>query len=58
MITPLFNPRAQQWADHLRFEGATIVPLTPEGRATVFLLRLNDPERAQERAALKVGETL
>jgi 5-methylcytosine-specific restriction endonuclease McrA len=57
LITPLFNPRAQEWADHFRFEGAAIVPLTPEGRATVFLLRLNDPRRVQERAALKVGET-
>ena len=57
-ITPLFNPRIQEWADHFRFEGATVVPLTPEGRATVYLLQLNDPERVQERAALKVGETL
>ncbi|HKZ85474.1 MAG TPA: HNH endonuclease signature motif containing protein [Anaerolineae bacterium] len=55
-ITPLFNPRTQQWADHFRLNGATIVPLTPEGRATVFLLRLNDPERIQERAVLNVKE--
>ncbi len=53
-ITPLFNPRAQQWTAHFRFDGATIAPLTPEGRTTVFLLRLNDLERTQERAALNV----
>ena len=57
-ITPLFNPRAQAWNDHFRFEGATISALTAEGRTTVFLLHLNDPDRVQERVALKVGETL
>jgi len=56
-ITPLFNPRLQRWIDHFRFDGAEIVPLTPEGRATVLLLHLNDAERAQERAVLKVVET-
>lgn len=55
-ITPLFNPRTQHWADHFRLDGATIVPLTSEGRATVFLLRLNDPERIQERAVLNVKD--
>ena len=55
-ITPLFNPRTQLWTEHFRFDGAIITPLTPEGRATVFLLRLNDLERTQERAALKVGD--
>lgn len=33
-----------------------VVPLTPEGRVTVFLLHINDPERVQERQALKVHE--
>lgn len=55
-ITPLFNPRTQHWADHFHLDGATIVPLTSEGRATVFLLRLNDPERIQERAVLNVKD--
>lgn len=51
-ITPLFHPRKHRWRDHFRFEGATIQPLTPEGRVTVFLLRLNDPDRIIERALL------
>jgi len=57
-VTPLFNPRAQRWGDHFRLEDAIIVPLTPEGRATVFLLRLNSPEKVAERRALNVRERL
>lgn len=55
LITPLFNPRTQQWTDHFRFEEGNIVPLSLEGRTTVFLLRLNTPERILERRTLKVG---
>ena len=40
---PLFNPRTQIWGDHFRWEGETIVPLTPTGRATVAALALNRP---------------
>lgn len=41
---PLFNPHAQQWADHFawREEGTMIVGLTPSGRATVAALKLNN----------------
>jgi hypothetical protein len=39
--TPLFNPRTQQWSDHFRLNGPIIEPLSPEGRVTVSLLRLN-----------------
>ena len=52
LLTPLFNPRTQQWADHFRIVGPYIQPLTAEGRVTVFLLRLNNPERIAERALL------
>jgi len=51
-ITPLFNPRTQQWHDHFRLHGAVIEPLTPEGRATVALLQLNRPDRVEEREVL------
>jgi hypothetical protein len=40
---PLFNPRTQVWAEHFRWEGERIVPLTPTGRATVAALALNRP---------------
>lgn len=50
--TFLFHPRRQQWDDHFRLNGAIIEPLTPEGRMTVFLLRLNDAARVEEREVL------
>ena len=40
-LTPLYNPRTQRWADHFRFNGPVIEPLSPEGRVTVALLRFN-----------------
>jgi hypothetical protein len=39
----LFNPRTQVWAEHFRWDGERIVPLTPTGRATVVALALNRP---------------
>ena len=51
-LTPLFNPRTQVWSEHFRLQDAIIEPLTPEGRVTVFLLRLNREEQLAERAAL------
>lgn len=49
----LFHPRLQQWQEHFRLcEDGTIVGLTPEGRATAFLLRFNDPTRIQDRTDL------
>jgi hypothetical protein len=55
-IALLFNPRRDQWTDHLRLDGAVIQPLTPVGRVTVFLLQINDPTRVAERAALIEAE--
>ncbi len=52
VLTRLFNPRRQHWTDHFRLTGAVIEPLTPEGRVTVFLLRLNRSEQVEERIAL------
>ena len=51
-LTPFFNPRLQQWSDHFRLEGGTIVPLTPEGRVTAKILHFNLPERILERQQL------
>lgn len=50
--TFLFDPRLQDWRDHFRLNGAIIEPLTPEGRVTVFLLRLNYPDRVTDRKEL------
>jgi 5-methylcytosine-specific restriction endonuclease McrA len=51
-LTWLFNPRNASWSEHFQLNEATIEAFTPQGRATVFLLHLNDSERLQERATL------
>ena len=51
-IVPLFNPRVQVWSDHLRLQDGYILGLTPAGRTTGFLLKLNEPNRLQLRQAL------
>ncbi|MBI4674056.1 MAG: HNH endonuclease [Chloroflexi bacterium] len=56
LITPLLNPRRQRWHTHFRMEDARIIPLTPEARATVALLQLNDSTRIQERRVLQVQD--
>jgi hypothetical protein len=48
-LSPLFNPRTQVWAEHFAYEEVRVVGMTPEGRATVSLLRLNRDERLTER---------
>jgi hypothetical protein len=40
-IASLFNPRIHSWADHFTLRGASIVGLTPTGRATVYVLAMN-----------------
>jgi hypothetical protein len=47
----LFNPRADRWADHFRWEDYQIVGLTPIGRATAFALDFNHPRRLHIRRA-------
>lgn len=55
-LCPLFNPRTQVWTEHFAYQGERIVGLTPEGRTTVSLLRLNSTERLLERLSDE-GET-
>lgn len=53
--TKFYDPRQQHWDDHFRINpDATLTGLTPEGRATVNVLRLNDEERVKQR----LGELL
>jgi 5-methylcytosine-specific restriction endonuclease McrA len=49
--TPLFHPLAQTWDDHFTWseDGATVIGLTPVGRATIALLRVNRPILVQMR---------
>jgi hypothetical protein len=55
--TFLFHPRRHKWSDHFRFNGSTVEPLTPEGRATEFVLRVNDHERLEQRQLLLTLES-
>lgn len=45
----LFNPRTQSWGDHFRLEAVQIMGITPEGRTTAQLLKMNTKERIRER---------
>lgn len=49
----LFNPRTQVWVEHFAFEDVLLVGLTPQGRATINLLRLNSEDRLSERSGLR-----
>lgn len=51
-VVRLFDPRRNQWSEHFRLDGFRIVPVTPIGRATIALLRLNSPARLSVRATL------
>jgi hypothetical protein len=51
-LVRLFNPREDTWEVHFAFQDATIVGRTPEGRATVELLKMNESKRVRTRATL------
>ena len=51
-LVRLFNPRTQSWPAHFCLSGGEIIPLTPTGRVTEQLLRLNLPERVETRERL------
>jgi hypothetical protein len=47
----LFHPRTDRWADHFRWDGHSVVGLTPTGRATADALGMNAPRRLLIRQA-------
>ena len=51
-IVTLFHPRRDDWHGHFRFHGPYIEGITPNGRATVRVLALNDARRLEFRAEL------
>jgi len=51
-FVPFFNPRSQDWFENFALSGAEIIPLTAEGRVTVTILQLNQPDRLSERRHL------
>ena len=51
-LTPLYNPRSNSWHEHFAWNGPVLRGLTPVGRTTVDVLRINDAERIQHRSLL------
>jgi hypothetical protein len=55
---PLFNPESQSWDTHFRLTSDMhIEGMSPEGRVTVSILKLNDKTRPETRRALALSNT-
>ena len=52
---PIFRPRIESWNNHFCFEGFVVVGISPTGRVTVELLKLNHPPKVRIR---QIEETL
>ncbi len=50
LLTPLFNPRLQPWADHFERVGLMVVGRSDVGRTTVRVLAMNDRDQLDARA--------
>ena len=48
-VVKLFNPRTEAWVEHFKIGDGIIIRLTPTGRATVFLLEMNEWHRVEVR---------
>jgi hypothetical protein len=48
----LFHPRSQQWQEHFKLQDNEIIGITPEGRTTTKLLKINADERIVERSRI------
>ena len=51
-VVLLFNPRTQVWRDHFAEDAVLIRGLTPTGRATVVVCKMNSPRRIRLRLDL------
>ena len=54
-LQPLFNPRQDVWSEHFAWNGPKLLGLTPVGRTTIDVLRINQPERVEHRRLLIAG---
>jgi len=52
VMMPLYHPRRHSWVEHFAAVEARIAGLTPEGRTTVQLMDMNNPDRVLLREAL------
>jgi hypothetical protein len=51
-VVPLFHPRRDRWMEHFFLQGVRVEGLTPAGRATVYVLAMNDARRLELRGEL------
>jgi hypothetical protein len=51
-LVRLFNPRKDRWADHFDWRGPVLHGKTSRARATIDVLRINDPGRIEHRRML------
>jgi hypothetical protein len=51
-VALLFNPRDDDWEEHFGVQGIVIIGLTPTGRATVHVLKMNSRRQRKIRADL------
>src|SRR5271166_655155 len=51
-LVPLFNPREDHWNEHFAWDGSRLLGKSPIARATIDVLRINDPHRVAHRWGL------
>ena len=51
-VARLFHPRQEVWTEHFAWHGPRLMGLTPTGRATIAVLRINRSDAVLARAAL------
>lgn len=52
VLTPLYNPRIQNWSDHFVYQHAVLEGLTAIGRVTIQILQINEFTRVEARQIL------
>jgi hypothetical protein len=55
LLTRLFHPRRDRWADHFRWIGPHIEGISAEGRASVVVLAMNLPDDVAVRSEMIAG---
>jgi hypothetical protein len=53
-VARLFHPRKDDWDQHFEWNGPVLIGKTPQGRATVDVLRINLPSRVEHRRLLRL----
>ena len=57
-LTSLYHPRDDDWTEHFSWSGTAIIGRTPAGRATAYVLNLNDPDRVLLRQLLVAADLM